>query len=187
LKIKLSILFLITFCFFNGLQFAQKIHWDRISFGATVQYLKTDGDFNKYWGDTFAGGFLANYNLGNSFSLEAGLLGTYLKPKSSVNNLPNFIFLNIPAGLKYSIVIFNNLKFNSFAGIQNHSFIYSGEAAELVEDNDIEHELGLFIQFGIELAVIKNYGIEVNTKIQNIFTSPEQLKIINVGLTVYIY
>jgi hypothetical protein len=79
------------------------------------------------------------------------------------------------------------LKVNSFAGIQNHSFIYSGDAAELVEDNDIEHELGLFLQLGFELALFEGIGVELNSKIQNVFTSPEQLKIINFGITVYIY
>jgi hypothetical protein len=93
----------------------------------------------------------------------------------------------MPAGIKYSLVFINELKINSFTGIQNHSFIYSGEASELVEDNDIEHELGIFLQLGFELLLLIDIGIELNAKIQNVFTSPEQLKIINLGLSVYIY
>ncbi|MBL1212598.1 MAG: hypothetical protein D8M61_04490 [Ignavibacteriae bacterium] len=166
---------------------AQEIKWKNLSFGVTAQYLFTDGDLNKFWGNTLAGGVLFNYKIDDSFSLEGGLLGTYLKPKSDPDRIPNFIFLNIPAGLKYSLEVNRRLKFNIFSGIQNHSFIYSGEAAELVEENDIEHELGLFIQAGIEVLTFKNIGVELNTKIQNVFTLPDQLKIINLGLTIYFY
>ncbi len=173
--------------FLSGKVKAQEIVWNKFSFGVIAQYLKTDGDFEKYWGNTLAGGILLNYNIDESFSLEGGILGSYLKPKNSSDDLPKFIFLNIPAGLKYTLSLMKTLKVNSFGGIQNHSFIYSGDAAELVEDNNIEHELGLFLQLGFELALFKGIGVELNSKIQNVFTSPEQLKIINFGITVYIY
>ena len=184
---KAALFLLVILVFLSGKVKAQEIAWDKFSFGFTVQYLKTNGDLNKYWGNSAAGGALLNYNIGNSFSLEGGILGAYMKPKDSLNDLPNFIFLNIPAGVKYSLALVNELKINSFAGIQNHSFIYSGEAAELVEDNDIEHELGIFFQLGIELQILNDIGIELNSKIQNVFTSPEQLKIINFGLSLYFY
>ena len=186
MKSKITLLFIILL-FLNGKNYTQEINWDKFSIGVTAQYLKTDGDLNKFWGDAFAGGVLLNYSIDDSFSLEGGLLGTSMKPKNSSDNLPNFIFLTMPAGIKYSLVLINELKINSFTGIQNHSFIYSGEASELVEDNDIEHELGIFLQLGFELLLLKDIGIEVNAKIQNVFTSPEQLKIINLGLSFYIY
>jgi hypothetical protein len=187
LKIKNFLYILSAFLIAVSANKAQEINWNNLSFGVTTQYLFTDGDLNKFWGNAFAGGILFNYKIDDSFSLEGGLLGTYLKPKEESEKIPNFIFLNIPAGLKYSMEGGKHFRFNLSAGIQNHSFIYSGNAAEIVEENDIEHELGLFLQGGIEVLSIQNLGVEVNSKIQNVFTLPDQLKIINVGLTIYFY
>jgi hypothetical protein len=181
-------LHLIAICIvFNTTIFGQNIDWNKLSFGATFQYLNTNGDLGEYWGNSFAAGILLKYNLAKSISLEGGITGSYLKPISSVKSLPNIIFITTPIGLKYSQFISRILKTNVWGGIQNHSFLYSGEAAEIVGENDIEHELGLFAQIGFEIFIVESMGLEIYSKVQNIFTSPEELSFYSFGISIYFY
>ncbi len=162
---------------------AQKIKWENIQIGVEVTYFHPSGDLGQYWGNSFSIGPILSYKADDNLFLEGGILGTYLKSKNETN-LPNIIFLNIPAGIKYSTVIYNSLKGNFSTGLVNSTFIFEeDESFDAV--NDIESEFGYFISIGIENPINELLDIEIFGMVHNIFSSPEGIVIYSAGIKVF--
>jgi len=172
--------------------YAQDLDVERISFGITSQYNIPGGDLGSFWGNAFGAGPTIQYKISKDFSFEGNLIFSYLKPLDKKNemSLPKITLLNMPAGIKYYINFAPSQKqlfiVNFQAGIENNTFIYSGEGSELVEENPVESEFGVFLSAGIEFFLTNKISTEFFSAVQNIFSLPENIRIYNFGVKLFI-
>ena len=93
----------------------------------------------------------------------------------------------MPAGIKYSTGLFYNLFFTLYPGLQNNMFIFSGKAAEIIGENDIEYEFGIFLSLGLEYRFSEGLKTELYFKRQTIFSEPESILINYIGLKIFLF
>lgn len=175
--------FLLIFVFSTIKISAQEINFNNLSFGIVLEYSAPSGDFGKYWKNSPGIGGIINYNLINSFYFETALSISYFTPEQNKEKYPKIIFLNLPAGLIYSLKISElNLIFG--AGISNSTLAFRGKAAEKVAENNIESEFGTFISFGLQKKINNLLSMELYSRAQNIFTSPENIILYAFGIKI---
>jgi hypothetical protein len=179
-KLKLLIIFVPIFIINNI--FPQEINFNDLSLGVVLQYSVPIGDFGKYWNNEPGAGIVLDYKLTKSISLEGLISASYFKPVENPNRFPKLIVLNMPAGLKYSFRLIQNLDANLTAGITNTSMAYKGGISENLENNDIESEFGVFFALGLNTKLNQLFNIEFFTQAQNIFTSPVSITLYNFGI-----
>lgn len=170
---------------FSTHTFAREIDWEKLSFGVTTKFSLTGGDLNKYWGNIPTSGFLLQYRPEQRFFFEGLITGWYLKPKENYNSeMPNIIFINSTAALKYNLIFTSNINFNISAGLTNTTFIFSGKAAEKLGDNIVEHEFGISLSSGVEFIITQQIWLEFFLSVQSIFSSPVNLGLYSFGIKV---
>lgn len=167
----------------SGLSFSQQIIPENFRFGFTCSYLITGNDLGKYWGNSFTAGGAAAYILNDDFLIETEISFSYFpEPENNNKILPSIILLNIPAGLSFKVFSYDKLNFLASSGIQNNTFIFKGEGAQLQGDNYIESEFGVYISAGIELTLSGSKKLVFFYKFQNILTEPEHITTQQIGL-----
>lgn len=176
-------LLLVVFILFAVKISAQEINFNDLSFGIALEYSTPSGDFGKFWNNAPGIGGIINYKLTKFFYFETILSISYFIPKQDERKYPKIIFLNIPAGINYSLEI-SKLNTNFGAGISNSTLAFIGKAAEKVEENYIESEFGVFISFGIEKNINNVFDIQLFTNAQNIFTYPENIILYKFGFKI---
>jgi hypothetical protein len=157
--------------------FSQELNWENFSGGIAINYLVADGDLNKNWSNTPEAGFLLNYTFRNNLTLEGSITGAFFKPKkekeaASTSLLPDIILVNMPAGINYRILSNEAFSFHLSAGITNTTFIFTGDAAEILKENNVESEFGFYISTGLNRIIFTNITIEFTPAFQKIFSSP---------------
>jgi hypothetical protein len=170
---------------------AKDFDFEKVSLGMAFQYSIPKGDLGAFWGNSLGIGPTIQYQLSNNFSFEGSLFFSHLKPLDNDNklNLPNIIMLNMPAGIKYYInPTSSQTQFfiiNFHIGIENNTFIYTGEGSELVRENPVESEFGVFISTGIDLFLTERFSTELFAIVQNIFSLPENTRIYSFGIKLF--
>lgn len=162
---------------------AQEIDWDKISFGAFTQFSATDGDLNKFWGNFFSAGILVQYEVDEKSIFELAMSGSYLEPEeNNRSTIPNIILINSQALVKYNLITKEFFSLNVSPGFTNTTFIFTGLAADKVDDNNIEHEFGVYFSSGIEFIIKDNFRLETYLSGQNVLSSPVNLVFYTFGL-----
>jgi hypothetical protein len=163
--------------------FPQEINWGNFSGGIIVNTLFTEGDLESNWDNTPEAGLILNYLLDSTLSLEGAVTGAFFNPKQESNTaLPDIFIINMPAGIKYTAALDEYL-LNLSGGITNTTFIFSGEAAEILKENNIESEFGFFISAGLGRRIFKDFILEISPAFQKIFSSPN-LNMYRVGIKI---
>ncbi|MBN2572517.1 MAG: outer membrane beta-barrel protein [Ignavibacteriales bacterium] len=176
--------YLFVFIIYSVIQ-CQNFDFGKMSFGLSAQYSIPSNDLKEYWDNYFCGGLVANYNLSDEISLETSFL-------FSINNsidekkYPNIYLIEIPAGVKYNFLIRDNFKLFIESGLQSSTFAFRGESAESVKENDNESEMGIFAVAGIHFKINENIKCELFGKILNIFSKPEEIQIISLGINIFL-
>jgi len=183
-----KILLHIFLLYFSPDFFSQEILWKNFSGGIILNYLYTDGDLKKNWSNTPEAGFLLNYILEDQLSFEGSFTAAYFNPKKeiadiSASPLPDIILINMPAGIKYSLFGNEAFSFHLSAGITNTTFIFTGDAAEILKENNIESEFGFFASIGFGRIIFNNINIEFTPAFQKIFSSPN-LNLYRIGIKI---
>lgn len=162
------------------------IEFDKISYGFSAGYLTAADDFGEYWKDAAFLGIHANYQFDNELYLEGAIFGSKIYPGEHSNEveLPEIILINIPIGLKYSQKISSKTAVNYSGGLSNTTFAFTGEAAEIVEENPVENEVGVFLMLGFSIR--NKLLVENKTEIfimgESIFSKPETIEVFKMGL-----
>ena len=91
----------------------------------------------------------------------------------------------MPVGIKYNMELFDKTVLIINPGLQNNMFIFTGEAAEIIGENDIEHEFGIFISVGLEYKFTDMLRGEFYVKTQTIFSYPINIPINYFGLKIF--
>lgn len=166
----------------NG--FSQSIIKENFRFGAGISYAVPGGDLGKYWENylTFSG--IINYKLTNNFSLDGELSGSYTSPKTNHENLPSIVILNIPLGLKYKLNTGSIIFFSGSTGLENNTFIFTGEGAKAAGDNYIESEFSVFISISSGAIIFNDQEIELVYKYQSILSGPVNIPVSFIGLRI---
>lgn len=174
------------FIFFISISYinqAQEIDFDDFSLGFAVQSYETNSDLEKYWSAGLGAGIAVKYKVRKNLYLE----GNLILSKFSSNNMEfaDFILVSAPAGIHYKFFPEKNFNSGIFFGLENNSFIFTGEASDKISENDIESEFGIFGGISFSFLISSKIETEAFYKIQNIFSSPEELVIQNIGLKIF--
>lgn len=168
--------------------FPQEIKWENLSAGIFINHLITQDDLKEYWNNTPEGGLLINYIIDKNLSFEGSVSLTYLKPKPGENQssaaLPDIFLVNMPAGLKFSFFSGEIFTFDLSGGITNTTFIFTGDAAESLKENNIESEFGFFISAGLGCKMFSNINIELCPAYQKIFSTPN-ISLYRIGIKIF--
>ena len=160
--------------------FSQEIEWRKINFGLNVSYFLPEKDVNEFWGSAIEVGGELQYGLSEQLFLGSGIHFSYFKSKKE-ESIPNFYHISIPLEIKALFFIESKIKLFTAGGIQNNTYIFVGDAAERLDDNNIESEFGVFITVGVRFTLWDIEGVEIYTKYQTVFTSPNSTEFINIG------
>jgi hypothetical protein len=183
-----KILLYIFFIIYSASFFPQEIKWENLSAGIVINHLITQGDLKEYWNNTPEGGLLINYIIDKNLSFEGSISVAYLKPKPGENQsstgLPDIFLVNMPAGLKFSFFPGEIFSFNLSGGITNTTFIFTGDAAESLKENNIESEFGVFISAGLGCEIFNNINIELCPNYQKIFGTPN-INLYRIGIKIF--
>jgi hypothetical protein len=178
----------IFFIIYSASFFPQELIWENLSAGIVINHLITQGDLKEYWNNTPEGGFLINYIIDKNLSFEGSISATYLKPKPGENQsstvLPDIFLVNMPAGLKFYFFPGDNFSFDLSGGITNTTFIFTGDAAESLKENNIESEFGFFISAGLSCKMFSNINIELCPAYQKIFSTPNT-NLYRIGIKIF--
>ncbi len=178
-KLTLSVITILSVILTSNL-YSQKIEWNRLSFGFNISYLSFEKDINEFWNSSVEVGGELQYKLSEQFFVGSGMHFSYIKSKKK-ESIPNFYHLSIPIELKILFPIESKIKLFAAGGIQNNTFMFIGDEAEEIGDNNIESEFGLFLTLGIRTRFWSIEGIEIYTKYQTVFTSPTTTELLNIG------
>lgn len=159
---------------------SQEVEWNRLSYGVSISYLQPEKSIDDFWNNTVEVGGELQYRLSDQLFVGSGLHLAYFKSENE-KSIPNFYYLSIPIELKFLIPMGTNLKLFTAGGIQSNTFAFVGEGAEVLSDNNIESEFGVFLVLGISTIFWNLEGFEVYLKYQTIFTSPASTEFINIG------
>ena len=164
--------------------FSQKIKWENLSVGIIIQNYKTNSDLNEFWEESLGGGGAVKYRITKNLFLEGNLV---LSKFNSENiNYADFILVSMPAGLHYKFSPNSPIDFGLFVGLENNSFIFTGEASDRIRENDTESEFGIFGGGSLSFFPASKIEIEAFYKIQNIFSSPVELLVQNFGVKLFL-
>lgn len=174
---KLNFIFLIFL--YTSLN-AQEIKWENFSYGISGEYQINQADWEEYWGSASGLGLVVNYGLSENIFLEGSLIYSKYDPKDDKRNIPEFGFIKVPVGLIYKFELFKQSNLNTRFGLVNNTFMFEGEAAEIISENSTESEMGVYIGCGVEFNS-SFFDLEVYLTFQNIFSEPENLKSFSIG------
>ena len=159
---------------------SQEINWNRLSCGISISYLLPEKNIDIFWNNTVEVGGELQYRLSDQLFLGSGVHLAEFKSEIGMS-VPNFYHLSIPIELKFLFPSDTKIKLFTAGGIQSNTFVFRGEWAEVLGDNDIESEFGVFLVFGVTTTFWDIEGFEIYTKYQTIFTSPESTEFFNIG------
>ena len=159
---------------------SQDIEWNRVSYGLSISYLQPEKNVDTFWNNTIEVGGELQYRLSDQLFIGSGIHLAYFKSETGMS-VPNFYYLSIPIELKLLIPLETKIKLFTAGGIQSNTFAFRGEGAEVLGDNDIESEFGVFLVLGIRTTFWDLDGFEIYSKYQTIFTSPESTEFITIG------
>jgi hypothetical protein len=183
MKLICGLIYFVFLLIFNQRVIAQGIDWDKVYFGGFIQYSLTEEDLNKYWGNFFSPGILIQYKIDNRFIFEAGVSGSYLKPdEKDKSMLPDITLVNSAAILTYIFIAEESFNINISPGLTNTAFIFTGDAAEKVDNNFIEYEFGIYLSAGVEFKFTEMFTAEPFLSGQNIFSSPSGIVLYTMGV-----
>lgn len=163
---------------------SQEVEWNRISYGVSISYLRSEKNINYFWNNTVEVGGELQYRLSDQLFVGSGLHLAYFKSENE-KLIPNFYYLSIPIELKFLIPLGTNIKLFASGGVQSNTFAFVGEGADVLGDNDIESEFGVFLVLGISTIFWNLEGFEIYTKYQTIFTSPASTEFMNIGARIF--
>lgn len=163
---------------------SQEVEWNRISYGVSISYLRSEKNINYFWNNTVEVGGELQYRLSDQLFVGSGLHLAYFKSENE-KLIPNFYYLSIPIELKFLIPLGTNIKLFASGGVQSNTFAFVGEGADVLGDNDIESEFGVFLVLGISTIFWDLEGFEIYTKYQTIFTSPASTEFMNIGARIF--
>ncbi|MEN8191835.1 MAG: hypothetical protein ABFS12_03395 [Bacteroidota bacterium] len=166
---------------------SQEIEWERVSGGISISYLQPNGDMGKYWNNSFGLGGELKYELSKRTYLATGIQFSSFSKNNIKKSVPNFYFISIPLEIKFIFLIANGLHLSTGGGIQSNTFMFLGPEAEKLDDNDTESEFGIFIALGIETISFNEHTLEFYSKYQTIFSSPEQIGILFIGMRFFFF
>lgn len=159
---------------------SQEIEWRRVNFGLNISYFLPEKDVNEFWGSAIEVGGELQYALSEQVFLGSGIHFSYFQSQKG-ESIPNFYHISIPLEIKVLFFIESKIKLFTAGGIQNNTYIFTGEAAERLDDNNTESEFGVFVTLGVRFHLWDIEGIEIYTKYQTVFTSPNSTEFINFG------
>ncbi len=174
------LLILILSIFSTSHSNSQDIEWNRVSYGFSISYLQSEKNVDTFWNNTIEVGGELQYRLSDQLFIGSGIHLAYFKSETGMS-VPNFYYLSIPIELKFLIPLETKIKLFTAGGIQSNTFAFRGKGAEVLGDNDIESEFGVFLVLGIRTTFWDLDGFEIYSKYQTIFTSPESTEFINIG------
>lgn len=162
-----------------------KIEWSKVNYGITGYTAVLTGDFKEYWKSPIGIGITVNYPVKPSLFLEGAFSISSVGHKDEYKNIPDIYLVNLPLGLKWYPVHISSAKLFIYSGLENNTFLFKGDAASKLKDNTSESEFGAFISLGINPGLIRYPAIELYTKYQTIFSSPENIQIYFLGMNIY--
>ncbi len=166
----------------NG--FSQSIIKENFRFGAGISYAVPGGDLGKYWNNYLNISGIINYKLTNNFSLDGALTGSYTSPKTNHDNLPSIVIIKIPLGLKYNLFTGSKIFFSGSTGLENNTFIFTGEGPKAAGDNYIESEFSVFISISTGAIIFYDQEFELVYKYQSILSGPVNIPVSFIGLRI---
>ncbi len=165
-------------------KFAQQLKWENFSVGILVQHYETNSDLNKFWDGSPGAGVTVRYRADKNLFLEGNLVVS--KFSSNNNEYADFILISMPASLQYKFFPDSKISAGIFFGLENNSFLFTGEASDRIRENDTESEFGIFGGTSVSILVSSKIELEAFYKIQNIFSSPVELVVQNFGVKFFL-
>lgn len=176
----------LLFALFSDVIVAQDYTSERLSVNVSLSFMKTGGDLNKFWGDGFSPGINFEYLLNERVSLSASFSGSYFSPKKqySTDLYPEIYYLNLSGELICKLLSSRVFSVSGTGGIISGTFLFTGEAEDLVSTNDSESEFGL--SAGILSAISIQYLPEFRLflKLNSIFSAPTNINFLLLGISV---
>ena len=159
---------------------SQEIDWDKLSCGFSISYSFPTEKVEPFGDNTPEIGGELQYQISENIFLSSGMHFSYFKSKAK-ELMPSFYYISIPLELKILFPLAKKINIFTAGGIQSNTLAFVGESSEVLGDNNIESEFGVFIMMGFRTAFIGFEGLEIYTKYQTVFTSPESTNFINIG------
>ncbi len=185
--VKQAALLIILLFSYNAQVAGKGIDFSKLSIGIGGSYYLTTNDILKHWGNFPAGVLKLKYAMDNNFILSGGLAAGIVKADSPVKSMPDFLFIDLFAGVVYKLPFASNM-LSIQAGLVNDIFSFSEGEAELISENDVEQEVGYYI--GAELSLLKglplsNSELTLEVRYSQVFSEPENITFTNIGLVFY--
>jgi hypothetical protein len=183
---KLTLIFQFSILFYIP-AFPQDI-FENTSFGFLINYEIPEGDMGENWDKSIGLGGIGSYEINKNWSLEGNLSFNYFRSnRNNFKDLPNILLLFLPAGLKYKLPFTSFFTLTTMAGIQNNTFIFSGGSSDILEDNFVESEFGLFISAGLWVKLNSQISFDLFWKYQEILSSPSVIPIHSLGIKLFVF
>ncbi len=166
------------FIFFNGL-FAQELKLDNISAGAGINIFIPKNDLGKFWKAKVNPVLSLKYEISKSIAIETEAGFSKFKPKENKTGFPDIDLMVLSAGLRLAEYPAEFVYLFASGGIKSYTFYFKGSNAAVSGNNPSESEFGFYFSGGLGFLIYKNISAETSFGIQNIFSYPESLIMLN--------
>ncbi|GAB4294641.1 MAG: hypothetical protein Kow0098_16330 [Ignavibacteriaceae bacterium] len=176
----------LLFALFSDVIVAQDYTSERLSVNVSLSFMKTGGDLNKFWGDGFSPGINFEYLLNERVSLSASFSGSYFSPKKqySTDLYPEIYYLNLSGELIFKLLSSRVFSVSGTGGIISGTFLFTGEAEDLVSTNDSESEFGLSAGILSAISIQHLPEFRLFLKLNSIFSAPTNINFLLLGISV---
>jgi hypothetical protein len=180
-----KIFFVIFFLAASGNAQAEGIDWSKIRLGAGAYYQNSYGNLGKFWNESPGIGITGVYQFSESVYLEGAVYLSRFNVKPG-HSFPDIWLIHMPLSLRIKAWDIGSSQLFISPGLANNTFEFNGEGTEILGDNNMESEFGLFIEAGLQTPISQVFNIEPFVKYQTIFASPVNINILHAGVKVFI-